>query len=80
MILPPAPVTATYPFVLPFRIRQDDDIHRIVRDTLAACGYPDISSFESDIRLENPQIVDWEAIAEGSIINLPSATATPAHP
>lgn len=79
MILPPAPTQATYPYVLPFRVRQDDDIHRIVRDMLGPCGYPDISSFEADIRLENPQIVDWQAVAEGSTINLPSATATPAR-
>jgi hypothetical protein len=78
VILPPAPVTATYPYVLPFRVRQDDDIHRIVRDMLGACGYPDISSFEADIRLENPTITDWQAVAENSVLNLPSATATPA--
>lgn len=80
MIPPAAPLGSAYRYVLPFRVRPDDDLHRIVRDMLIACGYPDISSFETDIRAENPGVIDWTAVAVDSVINLPSATATPGQP
>lgn len=79
MIAPTPAVTASYPYVLPFTVRPDDDLWRIVRDNLRACGYPDVSSFAADIRAENPSIQDWQTVAAGSTINLPSATATPAQ-
>ena len=76
MIAPPATLTVNAPYVLAFAVRPNDDLHRIVRDMLVRCGYPDISSFEADIRAENPQVGDWQAIAVGSRINLPSTVAT----
>lgn len=80
MILPPGPAGPSYPYVLPFTVRPDDDLWRIVRDMMLACGYPDISHFADDIRAENVTIGDWQTVAAGSTINLPSATATPAQP
>lgn len=77
MILPPAPAPPAYQYTLTFAVRPDDDLHRIVRDTLLACGYADVSGFDADIRAENPAIVDWEAVAEGSTIQLPSKIAVP---
>ena len=79
MIAPSTATAAAYPYVLPFVVRPDDDLWRIVRDNLRACGYPDVSTFAADVRAENPSIQDWQAVAPGSVVNLPSATATPAQ-
>ena len=76
MIAPPTVSSVHAPYVLTFTVRPNDDLHRIVRDMLIRCGYPDISSFEADIRAENPTVGDWQTIAVGSRINLPSTTTT----
>ena len=76
---PTTATTAAYPYVLPFTVRPDDDLWRIVRDNLRACGYPDIGTFAADVRAENPSIGDWQAVEVGSVINLPSATPAPAQ-